>query len=168
MNRCRLRQGMAFHPERSRRVAVPKSVPLSGVLTPEVGLPRLEIYPVQLCHLNSTYLVENKRPASVLPGTDSHVFFFVQGNSRSLVGRKAASLGMTTKRKAGCGFGLSANQFLIATKIIRNGPKSFNISSGTRSNRNKTDDPMRIGTLRESARLDDRRISLLTTRLINF
>jgi len=131
---------------------------------PAPCLPILELapqtskfYPVQVCHLSSSYLVENKRPASILPGT----------KRRSDKDRRPEGV-RSVGRPKDLSSHHSPNQLLIATEINRNGPKSLKISAGVRSNRNKTDDPMRIGTLRESARLDDRRISLLTTRLINF
>ena len=41
-----------------------------------------DFYPVQVCHLNSSYLIENKGRGSVLPGTNSHLFFFASDARR--------------------------------------------------------------------------------------
>jgi len=87
----------------------------------------LEIYPVQVCHLKSSYLIENKRPASVLPGT----------KRRSDKDRRPEGV-RSVGRPKDLSSHHQANQFLIATPQIRNAPKSFRISAGTRSNRNKS------------------------------
>ena len=110
-----------------RAFCVPDVLAGSGLWTPDEFAGRMlappEFYPVQLCHLNSSYLIENKRPASILPGTKLTIRrgIVTLRESVSLDDRRALLHHPT-------------NRSLIATPQIRNVPNSFRISEGIGNN----------------------------------
>jgi len=100
------------------------------------GSPALNLAILPGTDLKAEFLVSHSESAkaSILPGTKSHLFFFAFSPLRAGMSPLQESRGLLCLQARAA---RPANQFLIATEIIRNAPKSFKISGATRSNRNK-------------------------------
>ena len=87
-------------------------MPRPATVAPAPSLRKPNFYPVQVCHLNLSYLIQNKGPGPVLPGTKTHLFFLRP--DRQQIPRPAGSSGTHKARRPPENGGLARDENMKA------------------------------------------------------